>query len=105
MATSMNRKRGSICKLRKMRSSLFVRRSSIFLHERSQWGALGLQGVEKVEGFVEGVFGGDAVAGKGVEPGDVDGDGAGVECFVIEAIDLADFPDCGGDGTDARFFG
>ena len=54
---------------------------------------------------MEGVFGGDAVTGQGVKPGDVDGDGGGCESFVVEAIDLAGFPNRGGDGMDARFFG
>ena len=62
----------------------------------SRWvvgGALVFEGEETVQGFHEGVFGGDAVAGQGVEADDVSGDRAGCECFGVKTVDHAGFPD------------
>jgi hypothetical protein len=77
------------------------------LHERSQSGrgGWGFEGEEAVEGLGESVFGGGAVAGQGVEAGDVGCDRAGGKCRGVEAIDLAGFPDCQGHRADTGFFG
>jgi hypothetical protein len=78
-----------------------------FLHERSQSGSggWGFEGEEAVEGLGESVFGGGAVAGQGVEAGDVGCDRAGGKGRGVEAIDLAGFPDCQGHRADTGFFG
>jgi hypothetical protein len=68
-------------------------------------GALVIEGEEVVKSFREGVFSGDAVAGQGVEAGDVSGDRASCECFGVKPINRSDLPDRRRDGVDAEFLG